>query len=148
LEDEYVDYSGSPFLRLVATQLEEWRDGYVRIGLVLKPHHLNRSGVVHGGLQATLLDHAGGLCGLYCDVPGNRRYGVTLSMTANFLAQSRAGKLFAIGERVTGGTRIYFSRTEVRTDTGVILAMGTSTHRYRSGSESPQGVKAREATPE
>jgi uncharacterized protein (TIGR00369 family) len=132
--------SDSPFLRFVDTRLEEWRDGYARIGLVLRPHHLNRSGVVHGGVLATLLDHAGGLSGLHCSVPGNRRCGMTLSITSNFLGQSRAGKLIAIGERGSAGKKIYFARSEVRTDTGVILATGSGIYRYRSGSESPEGV--------
>jgi uncharacterized protein (TIGR00369 family) len=133
--EEAGHYSESPFLAFIDTKLEEWRDGYVRIGLVLKPHHLNRSGVVHGGVLATLLDHAGGFCGLYSDVPGKKRFGMTLSLTSNYVAQSRAGKLTAIGERVSGGRRIFHSRSEVRTDSGVVLATGTGVYRYRSGSE-------------
>jgi uncharacterized protein (TIGR00369 family) len=141
--DDDDHYSESPFLSYVDTALEEWRDGYVRIGLTLRPHHLNRAGVVHGGVLATLLDHAGGFCGLYCTVPGNRRYGMTLSLTSNFLAQSRSGKLTAIGERVTAGKKIYFSKMEIGTDTGVIVATGSSVHRYRSGAENPEGIPAK-----
>ena len=137
--------SESPFLAFVDTTLEEWRDGYARIGLLLRPHHLNRSGVVHGGVLAAQLDHAGGFCGLYCTVPGNRRYGMTLSLTSNFQWQSRAGKLIAIGERVSGGSKMYFSRSEVRTATGIVVATGSSVHRYRSGSESPEGVRPKKA---
>jgi uncharacterized protein (TIGR00369 family) len=143
--EQETHYSESPFLGLVETTLEEWRDGYVRIGLVLRREHLNRSGVVHGGVLATLLDHAGGMSGLHCTVPGNRRYGMTLSLTSNFLAQSHAGKLTATGERESAGTKIYFARSEVRTDTGIVVATGSSVHRYRSGSESPEGSRPRGA---
>jgi uncharacterized protein (TIGR00369 family) len=128
-------YSDSPFLEFIDTALEEWRDGYVRIGLLLKPHHLNRSGVVHGGVLATLLDHAGGFCGLYSGEAGTKRFGMTLSLTSNYVAQSRTGKLTAVGERVSGGRRIFHSRADVRTEDGVVLATGTGVYRYRSGSE-------------
>jgi uncharacterized protein (TIGR00369 family) len=132
-------YSESPFLDYVGTRLEEWRDGYARLSLVLQHHHLNRAGVVHGGLLSTLIDHAGGFSGLYCSVPGNRRYGMTLSMTCNFLAQSKTGVLTVIGERVTGGSKIYFAKTEVYTDAGLLVANGNSVHRYRGGSEKIEG---------
>jgi uncharacterized protein (TIGR00369 family) len=143
--EQDTHYSESPFLSFVDTTLEEWRDGYVRIALVLRRHHLNRAGVVHGGVLATLLDHAGGFCGLYCSVPGNRRYGMTLSLTSSFLSQSRTGVLMTTGERVSGGNKIYFAKTEVRTDAGIIVATGSSVHRYRSGSESHEGVPAKHA---
>jgi uncharacterized protein (TIGR00369 family) len=132
-------YSESPFLELVDTRLEEWRDGYVRIGLELKHHHLNRAGVVHGGLLATLLDHAGGFCGVYCEDPAKRRHSMTLSLTCNFVAQARSGLLIATGELAVGGRKIYFANTEVRTQEGILLATGSSTHRYRRGSEGRDG---------
>jgi uncharacterized protein (TIGR00369 family) len=139
---QVTHYSNSPFLELLDTTLDEWRDGYVRLGLVLKPFHLNRSGVVHGGVLATLLDHAGGFSGLYTDVPGKRRLGMTLSLTSNYIAQSRAGTLVIVGERVSGGRKIYYSRSEVRTDAGVLLANGTGVYRYRSGSEAQAEERA------
>jgi uncharacterized protein (TIGR00369 family) len=135
-------YSESPFLEFVDTRLEEWHDGYVRIGLELKHHHLNRAGVVHGGLLATLLDHAGGFCGVYCEDPATRRYSMTLSMTCNFVAQARSGFLIATGELTAGGSKIYFANTEVRTQEGILLATGSSAHRYRRGSEGNDGVSA------
>jgi uncharacterized protein (TIGR00369 family) len=141
--DHATHDSESPFLELLGTRVEEWRDGYVRIALDLQPHHLNRAGVVHGGVLATLLDHAGGFCGLYCTVPGNRRYGMTLSLTTNFLAQCGSGRLTAIGQRTTAGRRLYFTQTEVRDQAGVLLATGSSVHRFRGGSESAEGVPPR-----
>ena len=135
--------SESPFLNLLGTSVEEWRDGYARISLSIQPEHLNRAGVIHGGVLATLLDHGGGFCGLYCITPGNRRYGMTLSLSCNFVGQSKTGKVFVIGNRTSSGRRIYFSDTEVRTEEGVLLATGSSVHRYRNGSEDPAGVPAR-----
>ncbi len=56
---------GCPFPELLDTTLDEWRDGCMRVGLVLQPFHFNRSGVVRGGVPGSLLDHAGGFSGLF-----------------------------------------------------------------------------------
>ena len=128
---------------MLGTKVEEWRDGYARISLVLKSEHLNRAGVVHGGVLATLLDHGGGFCGLFCDVPGNARYGMSLSLTCNFIAQTRTGRLEVIGRRTAAGRKIYFAQTEVLDGDGNIIATGSSVHRFRSGSESSSGVPKR-----
>ena len=142
--DQTQHESESPFLEMLGTQVEEWREGFARISLTIGPEHLNRAGVIHGGVLATLLDHGGGFCGLYCTKPGNRRYGMTLSLTCNFVAQSKTGKVYVTGTQTTAGRRIYFSETEVRTEEGVLLATGSSVHRFRSGSENPEGVPARD----
>ncbi len=138
--DQFAAYGGNPFLELLGTKVEEWSDGNVRVGLVLRPELLNRSGVVHGGVLATLLDHVGRLSGLNCTVPGNRRYGMTLSLTTNFLKQSQSGKLMTVGRRISSGRKIFYARSDVLTEAGEILATGSSVHRYRSGSESPEGT--------
>lgn len=141
--DADTHYSESPFLGYLGTELEEWRDGFARIRLTLRPHHLNRAGVVHGGLISALIDHAGSFCGLYCSVPGNRRYGMTLSLTCNYLAQSETGTLIVEGRRTKGGRQVYFSATTVQTEGGLVVATGTSVHRYRTGSDAIEGVPAR-----
>ena len=135
-----VHQSESAFLDLLGTRVEEWRDGFSRISLEVQPHHLNRSGVVHGGVLATLLDHGAGFCGLYCTVPGNRRYGMTLSLTCNFIGQSKSGRLIVTGTRKFAGRKIYFADTEIHTEDGTLVATGSSVHRFRTGSESPEGV--------
>ena len=139
--DPSQHYSQSPFLMYVDTALEEWREGYARIGLILRPHHLNRSGVVHGGVVATLMDHAGGFSGLYCTTPGKKRYGTTLSLTTSFIQQRRSGKILAIGHLMPGGGRkIFYANSEVRAENGALLATGAGVYRYRSGSESSAGI--------
>ncbi len=135
--------SESPFLDLIGTEVEEWRDGYARIGVTLRPELLNRAGVPHGGLIATLLDHASSFCGLYCTQPGNRRYGMTLSLSCDFIGQSDGGRLTAVGLMTRAGRSVYFSSAEVHDDQGKLLGRSTSVHRYRTGSEDPRGVPPR-----
>jgi hypothetical protein len=50
---------------------------------------------------------------------------------------------YVIGQRTTAGRRLYFTQTEVRDQAGVLLATGSSVHRFRGGSESAEGVPPR-----
>lgn len=137
-------YDESPFLGFLKPRLEEWRDGHVRVRLPIQPVFLNRSGVVHGGIYATILDHGCGMAGLYCPVPGHRRYGLTLSLTTSFVGQSKGGDLIVTGTRTGGGRRVFFSEAEVKSEDGATLATGNGVFRYRTGSEVPEGVPARD----
>ena len=130
----------NPLIDLLGVQLEHWEDGYVRTHLDLRPDHQNRSGVVHGGILTTLLDHVGSFSGLYCTTPAHARFCVTLSLTSNFVGQSKSGSIVAVGRRTAGGRNIYFAHSEIVDLSGSVLATGTSVHRYRRGSENPQGV--------
>lgn len=133
----------SPFLRMLGARLDAWSEGFAQISLPTRPELLNRSGVIQGGVLATLLDHACGLAGMYCTVPGNRRYGMTLSLTINYAGQAKTGLVVATGRVTSSGKKIFFSAAEVRTDDGKLLATATGVLRYRTGSESPQGIPAR-----
>jgi uncharacterized protein (TIGR00369 family) len=118
----------------------EWREGLARIALDLQPRHLNRGGVLHGGVLMTLLDEAGALCGLWCSVAGNRRRSVTVDLNCQFTAQSRTGRVIATGTLVSYGRSLYFTRSEVVDESGRVLAFGTSTHKWRRGSETLEGM--------
>ena len=130
----------SPFTDWLGIRLEHWEDGYVRVRLDTGRDHQNRSGVVHGGILTTLLDHVGSFSGLYCPTPNRARFCVTLSLTSNFVGQTKSGSLVAVGRRTAGGRNIYFAQSEVSDASGTLLATGTSVHRYRKGSDDPQGV--------
>jgi acyl-coenzyme A thioesterase PaaI-like protein len=54
----------------------------------------------------------------------------------------REGRLVAEARIVSRGRNIYFVRTEVFDQAGTMVAFGSSTHRWRSGSETTQGVPA------
>ncbi|MEM9011663.1 MAG: PaaI family thioesterase [Pseudomonadota bacterium] len=74
------------------------------VTLSLGERHLNRHGVVHGGILASLLDIA---CGMTMAAELDRATlppVTTVSMTANYLAPARAGTLTARA-RITGGGR-------------------------------------------
>ena len=121
-------------------RIEEWRDGYGRISLELEPRHLNTSKVVHGGVIMTLMDVITGMTGAFCTVKGNRRHAMTVSLNTNFIGQAGSGRLIGIGHKTAGGRKIYFTSGEIRNAEGLVIATATGVHRYRSGSENPEGV--------
>ena len=132
----------APFHDLIGITVDEWRDGFARLALLVEPRHHNRSGVLHGGVLLSMIDQAGGYAGLFCTVPGNVRRAVTVDLDTRFTGQVTTGRIVAEGRVVTAGRNIFFTRTEVLGPDGKIVAFGSGTHRWRSGSNTPEGVPA------
>lgn len=101
--------------------------------------HLNRSGIVHGGVYCTILDACMTGAGLWCAVPGNVRRAVTLSMTVKFTGKVRTGLIRVEARTVASGRRIYTSVAEALSESGEVLAHGIGSFQYMRGSEDPQG---------
>ena len=87
---------------------------------------MNRAGILHGGVTSAILDHVGGMFGLYSDDPANPVYGVTLNLNVNFLSPGGTGRVIATGTRVKSGRSVFFSEmtlmdgeTLIATATGV-----------------------------
>jgi len=136
------DPRGAPFHDLLGLVLERWEDGFARLACNAGPQHRNRSGITHGGLILSMIDQAAGYAGLWCAVPGNMRRAVTLDLDCRFTGQVREGPLFAEARLVSRGRNIYFVRTEVLDAAGTMVAFGSSTHRWRAGSETTEGQPA------
>ncbi|MDM7458087.1 MAG: PaaI family thioesterase [Paracoccus sp. (in: a-proteobacteria)] len=118
----YVLDIGSPDLR-------------ARCLLDLDDRHLNRQGILHGGIAATLLDNAMGATGSLTVDPSGRHPFTTLSLTVNYLAPGRPGRVTATG-RVTGGGRTtLFIEGELRHDDGTLIA--TAIGVFRKSREVP-----------
>ena len=119
-------------------RLTEWRQDYARLELTVAPKHLNRSGIVHGGVLATLIDAAGGYTGVWQPDPAaDMIRAVTLSLTTSFVGQSRSGRLIATAHRKGGGKRIFFATGEVHDEAGTLLAFGEATYRVRGTVSGP-----------
>lgn len=128
------------FQALLGHRIVEWSEGLAVAELAVGPQHLNRNGFLHGGVLTALIDTVCGYAGCYCAVPGRVRRAMTLSLTTNFTAQVNGGVIKAVGRKQTGGSRIFYCSGEVLDKDGMLLAIGQGTFRYRSGSESAEGV--------
>lgn len=134
--------SGSGFQRLLGYRLTRWQRGYAEMVLELRPDHMNRADMMHGGLTTTLLDSVLGYAACYCDAPGHVRRCVTLSLATSYMGQTNGGIITAIGKLRGGGRRIVTCTGEILNDTGDIVAIGEGVYRYRTGSDDPNGIPA------
>lgn len=122
-------YSG--YAELIGYELIERARDFARLRLVLGPQHMNRLGIPHGGLIASLLDTATGFAVVFRDGPERMAPAVTLSLTLNFLGQARLGDtLIAEARRRGGGKSIAFAGGEVATASGVIVARAEGVFKY------------------
>lgn len=113
-------------------RLTEWRTDFARIELPMAPFLMNRQGLPHGGIHATLLDSAMGFAGCYTGDPAVRQMALTLSLTVNYVAQAQGDFLIATGWRTGGGRKTYFAEGRVEDMLGTHIATASGVFRYRS----------------
>lgn len=121
-----------PLQRHLGFRLVAWSEGFARVELPLTGVLMNRQGLPHGGIHATLMDTAMGYAGCFTGDPDRRQMALTLSLTVNYLGQAR-GDVLAAEAQVTGGGRTtYFANGRLTDGTGVLIATATGTFRLRS----------------
>lgn len=125
IEDAY------PFQRHLGFEVSHWTEHFCRIELPLQPFHMNRHGIPHGGLYATLLDTAMGFAGCWTGDKDAPQLCLTLSLNTNYLGQAKGNQLVAIGRKTGGGYKTFFTEGEIKDDTGVLVATATGVFRYK-----------------
>ncbi|HYF55042.1 MAG TPA: PaaI family thioesterase [Salinarimonas sp.] len=123
---------GSPLQRLLGYRLEAWAPDHSVLAYEIRSDHLNRAGLLHGGIVTTLLDTAAGYAGVYRETPGEVQRTLTLAFTTTYVASARAGRLVATGRRIGGGRTIFYATAELHDAEGRLVAHGTGTFRYVS----------------
>jgi len=97
-------------------------DATCRVTLDLKPQHMNRNGVLHGGVVATLLDAVcGNTASGYFDLAEHAPV-VTVSLNISFVAAVQGGQLVAMAQAVGGGRSLTYVNGELRDQDGRLLA--------------------------
>jgi uncharacterized protein (TIGR00369 family) len=101
-------------------------DGRARCRLGLTHDHLNRHGVLHGGLSATLLDNAmSATASLTVDTTGRAPF-LTVSLNVHYLAGANLGATVIASGRVTGGGKsLLFLDGDLRDDADRLIATAT-----------------------
>jgi len=136
-EAEAQDRPGSPplygpFAEVIDYRLDDWAEDYAAVTLEVGERHMNRSGVIHGGVLTTLIDTACGSAGCYRPPPQPGRRAVTLALTAQFIGPVRIGAYLAATARRTGGGRqFFFAHCELHDRDGRLVATGDGTFKYR-----------------
>ena len=126
----------SPFSAHIGAEMEELRDGYARLSLVLEPRHTNPNGVMHGGVITTMMDSAlGAALGSLRGPESGRTPHSTVEMNASFLAGARPGDKIVVEGRVLRlGKSIAFGEAEARKG-DELIAKGRLTFAIQSRSE-------------
>jgi|GEM_PF-371048 len=139
----------SPFSAFIGTEMEEMRDGYVRLSLVLQPHHTNPNGVMHGGVVTTMMDSAlGAALGSLRGDDAKRNPHATIEMNASFLAAARADEIVVEGRVLRLGKSIAFGEAEARRrGDGELIAKGRFTFAIRRQEEGRRKKEAGEGRP-
>ena len=109
--------------------LTEWEDGYAKLEMELTEKHLNRSGILHGGVIATIIDAVGGYCGVWVPAGAEKKRALTLSLTTSFMGTTREGRIYATAKRRGGGRSVFFASCEVYSPDGTLIAMGEGTYK-------------------
>ncbi len=100
-------------------------EGRARCWLDLGPQHLNRMGVLHGGISTVLLDAASGFtASLSASADASAPF-LTVTLDTHYLSSAREGRVTALG-RVTGGGRsLVFVDAELTDERGALVARST-----------------------
>lgn len=100
-------------------------DKRARCWLDLDARHLNRHGVLHGGIAATLLDSVcGATASLTVDDTGRVPF-LTISLTTQFLAPASSGRVTAMGQVTGGGRSLLYIDGSLRDEQERLLATAT-----------------------
>jgi uncharacterized protein (TIGR00369 family) len=117
----------NPLLESLGVHLAGWEIGRAEFQLEIEGRHLNRQGVLQGGVTATLLDAACGYAGLQTESGGLPGNSVTVMLTASYLDKVDRGRLRALGRVTRAGGRLYFAAGEVIAEDGRLIATAQGT---------------------
>lgn len=121
----------APFARWMGIELGGLDDGEGVLKLSLQPHHLNPSGIVHGGIIASMVDAAIGLA-LRTKI-GMEATHVTVQLNVTYIRAVRGGTLTAHGTCVHAGGRMGYGEATLTDADDRILARATATFMVVSG---------------
>lgn len=120
-----VQNSVTGFFQELGGELLEFQPQRAVIGLTLEKRHLNNAGNLHGGVVASLLDVAMGLCGTHAEDPEERRVAITLSMNVNFSAPGSEGaQVRAVATCRKQGHKIFMASCDLFDEHDTLLAFG------------------------
>lgn len=110
-------FAPSPFVQMIGAKFEEWREGYVRMSLVVEEKHTNPNGVMHGGVLTTLMDET--LGAVIASVRGmdvmRAAPHATVEMNVSFLTGARPGEEIVVeGRALKVGRSVAFGEAEAR----------------------------------
>ncbi len=103
-------YEGT-YLAFLGFKLSEWKEGFARMEMTVRPEHRNTVGYLHGGVIASLLDIAGAVSGSFG--VSEKFVSVTINLNCNYLSPHRAASVVAEGELIRASKSLFFAQARL-----------------------------------
>ncbi|MBA2399362.1 MAG: PaaI family thioesterase [Bradyrhizobium sp.] len=122
-------FTAPPSSKLLGWHLLDARpeDGWIRIGFDGKRDFCNPAGFIQGGILSAMLDDTMGPA-VFVMTDG-KLYTATITMTVNFLAPAKPGKLIGEANVTQLGKTIAFVEGKLMAEDGTVLATATTSAR-------------------
>jgi len=122
-------FTAPPSSKLLGWHLIDARpeQGWIRIGFDGRKDFCNPAGFVQGGILSAMLDDTMGPA-VFVMTDG-KLYTATITMTVNFLAPARPGKLIGEANVTQLGRTIAFVEGKLMSEDGTVLATATTSAR-------------------
>ncbi|MCQ2030878.1 PaaI family thioesterase [Stutzerimonas zhaodongensis] len=122
---QQVHASVTGFFQDIGCELTAYGSEHATLALELLPRHLNNASNMHGGVMATLMDVAMGLCGTWEPDPAERRVATTLSMNINFSKAAVAGsRVRAVARCRSSGHKVFMASCDLLDEKDRLIAFG------------------------
>ncbi|MCQ4257297.1 PaaI family thioesterase [Stutzerimonas stutzeri] len=122
---QQVHASVTGFFQDIGCELLAYGPEHATLALTLLPRHLNNASNMHGGVMATLMDVAMGLCGTWEPDPDERRVAITLSMNINFSKSAAAGsRVRAVARCRSAGHKVFMASCDLLDENDRLIAFG------------------------
>ncbi len=113
------------FFQELGAELEEYSEGRAVVALTLTEKHLNNASNLHGGVTASLLDIAMGLCGTWAESPDERRVAITLSLNTNFSSTAALGaRVRAVASCRSAGHKVFMASCDLLDQNDKLIGFG------------------------
>jgi len=131
ITQEHKDYAANalhslPFAQLIGMRLEDLKMDEATISVEIRDDLRQPSGVLHGGVTATLIDTAMAFAVRTRLEPTAAT--ATIDLTVHYLRPLVEGRATCIAKTVRAGKRIFTVSAEVCNSEGKIIATGLSTY--------------------
>jgi uncharacterized protein (TIGR00369 family) len=124
--------NNSPYFSLLSMKIIDVGIGYSQMEVNIEQKHLQPFGLVHGGVFASIID-AAAFWAIYYGVEDQNSGLTTVDLKLNYLAPAASGKLVASGRQIKLGKTLGYAEAKIKSETGKILAHGTSTVMIQPG---------------
>jgi uncharacterized protein (TIGR00369 family) len=121
-------YEGT-YLEFLGFRLAEWKEGFARLEMPVRPDHRNTVGYLHGGVIASLLDISGAVAGSFGIA--DEFVSITVNQNCTYMAPHQGDTVIAEGELIRTSTTMFFTQSKLL-DPDRNLLCATATGIYKS----------------